>query len=204
MTETIYLIRHGESVFSKNNILGGNTDLTKKGIGHAHLLEEMLKDIKLDVIYCSELVRAQQTAAIIQNKYHPDTPFSVHKKLNEIENGIIDGFTYELFQKHFPELYQARQKDRLNWQFPKGQSYKMKKDQLKGLLFGIQIKEQQNAAIVAHNGTNRTILGHYLELPADIFTNIEIQHEVIFEINPKKKEVHYLKDGQRFEGYKVN
>ena len=69
----LYLVRHGQSYFNKEGILGGNPELTPRGIQEANKVASILKEIKLSKIYCSKLKRAVQTATIIHS-YHPRIP----------------------------------------------------------------------------------------------------------------------------------
>ena len=70
MTNTIYIVRHGQTEW---NLLGktqghGNSDLTPKGIEQAELLADSMTKYPIDYIYSSDLGRAYQTAEIIGNK----------------------------------------------------------------------------------------------------------------------------------------
>ena len=71
MTNTIYLVRHGQTNW---NILGktqghGNSNLTEKGINQAKDLAESMIKYPIDYIYSSDLGRAVETAEIIANKF---------------------------------------------------------------------------------------------------------------------------------------
>lgn len=64
MKTQIYLIRHGESEGNKARAFLGHTDLDITETGHiqAENTARFLKDIKADVIYSSDLIRAYNTA----------------------------------------------------------------------------------------------------------------------------------------------
>lgn len=64
---TIYLVRHGESVWNMQKVLQGqhNSPLTKKGSSQAALLAQKFKDIKFEAVLSSDLSRAQQTAYVL-------------------------------------------------------------------------------------------------------------------------------------------
>lgn len=63
----IYFVRHGETFFNKYGRFQGwsDIDLTKKGILDGHHAGEMLKDIKFDGAYSSDLSRAVKTATYV-------------------------------------------------------------------------------------------------------------------------------------------
>jgi broad specificity phosphatase PhoE len=64
MLTTIYLIRHGQTAWNKEEIFRGRTDigLDETGLKQAELVGRFLKNVKLDEIYSSPLSRAWQTA----------------------------------------------------------------------------------------------------------------------------------------------
>jgi broad specificity phosphatase PhoE len=64
----IYVVRHGESIANRNDICGGDTPLTEKGIEQAKEAKELLHDIHFDDAFSSDFERAVDTAAIIYGK----------------------------------------------------------------------------------------------------------------------------------------
>ena len=64
----LILIRHGETAWNAERRLQGHLDvaLNATGLQQAQALAAALKSEKLDVIVCSDLQRAQQTAALHQ------------------------------------------------------------------------------------------------------------------------------------------
>ncbi len=63
---TLILLRHGQSVWNKLNLFTGWVDipLSEKGIEEAISAGNAIKDIPIDVIFTSTLIRAQMTASI--------------------------------------------------------------------------------------------------------------------------------------------
>ena len=68
-----YLVRHGESVANRDNIVGGHFDspLTEKGEEQARQTKKLFANIHFDDAYSSDLLRASQTGAIIYGKEVP-------------------------------------------------------------------------------------------------------------------------------------
>lgn len=60
----LILMRHGQSVWNAKNLFTGWVDvpLTQKGVDEALAGGKKIRDIKIDVIYVSSLIRAQMTA----------------------------------------------------------------------------------------------------------------------------------------------
>lgn len=66
----LYVVRHGEVLSNVKGIISGCNDekLTEKGIIQASEVQSKLQDIKFDIVYCSPVERAKQTANIIVPK----------------------------------------------------------------------------------------------------------------------------------------
>lgn len=65
----IYAARHGETELNAQNRVCGAIDLplTENGIAQAHALADMLADKDIDKIFCSDMIRARQTAEVVGN-----------------------------------------------------------------------------------------------------------------------------------------
>lgn len=89
----IYYVRHGQTEHNKNNILTGRTDVSinEVGIEQAKQTAEALKDVQFDVLFCSPLLRAKQTASIV-NAYH-NLQVIEDKRLIERDYGNFTGKT---------------------------------------------------------------------------------------------------------------
>ena len=68
MNTTIYLTRHGQTLWNLEKRLQGrgNSPLTEDGIERAKELRDRLKNIHIDIIYSSPIERAFETAKIIK------------------------------------------------------------------------------------------------------------------------------------------
>lgn len=67
MKTTFYLIRHGESLANQQNRLCGHADwdLTELGREQAKRTAQLLKDVPVDVVLSSDLLRAYHTAQAV-------------------------------------------------------------------------------------------------------------------------------------------
>jgi probable phosphoglycerate mutase len=63
----VYVVRHGETIINVRGQINGHNeiDLTEEGIRQAEATAESLKNIKMDIIFCSPLCRTKHTAQII-------------------------------------------------------------------------------------------------------------------------------------------
>lgn len=87
----IYVVRHCESMGNLLHSFAGHSDVDISGKGELQLkcLSEYFKDIKLDKVYTSPLLRAKKTAEAI-NKYS-GAPLEIEKDFIEINLGVLDG-----------------------------------------------------------------------------------------------------------------
>lgn len=82
----LILLRHGQSMWNKNNLFTGWVDvpLSPKGIEEALNAGKQIADISIDIIFTSTLMRAHQTAMLAMSEHHSQkTPVIQHteKKL---------------------------------------------------------------------------------------------------------------------------
>ena len=102
----LILIRHGESVCNKNQIVEGfgQSELTEKGHQQAQKLTQRLKKFQPDVIFSSDLQRVVQTAIPTIN-FHEDIPLFFSEKLREYYFGENEGQTYASFEGDVVKSY---------------------------------------------------------------------------------------------------
>lgn len=108
MKTTIYLVRHGQSEGNLRDQFIGHTDiaLTDLGRQQAMLTAQYLKDIPVDKIYSSDLVRAYETACITAKL----------KNLPVIKTaGMRELYAGEWETKNFPTLGELYKEDFHDW-----------------------------------------------------------------------------------------
>ena len=92
MKKTVYLMRHGQTLFNLQKKIQGWCDspLTDLGIYQAKVAGNLLKshDIKIDHAYCSTLERASDTLEIVLGS---DFPYKRLKGLKEWNFGAFEG-----------------------------------------------------------------------------------------------------------------
>ena len=88
----IYYVRHGQTDFNlMKKMQGGGTekDLNETGINQAQETKKNLENIKFDVILCSPMNRAKQTAQIIDNGRN--LPIITDERIRERKLGEYEG-----------------------------------------------------------------------------------------------------------------
>lgn len=175
----IYISRHGQSIYNTKNLLGGNSGLSNEGIKYSLNLYNYFKNNKINNInlITSELVRTKMTA-----QYFSKINNSL-SCLNEINAGIFEDKTEPFIKKNYPEVYNARKKDKFNYVYPNGESYKMlQKRVLKVLNF---LEKDKVNIIICHKAVLRIIYGYFMNISSDDIPHIDIPLHTLFylEIN---------------------
>ncbi|VFQ96015.1 unnamed protein product [Cuscuta campestris] len=83
---TLILIRHGESMWNEKNLFTGCVDvpLTNKGVEEAIEAGKRIKNLPLDVIFISALIRSQMTAMLALTEHHcTKVPIILHNESEE-------------------------------------------------------------------------------------------------------------------------
>ena len=104
----LVLVRHGQSDWNKKNLFTGwkNPDLTDQGVSEAENTGEKLKEqnFNFDVMFTSQLIRAQNTGEIILKKLNePNLTTIKSADLNERDYGDLTGMNKDEARAKFGE-----------------------------------------------------------------------------------------------------
>ena len=162
--KTIYLIRHAHPDFPdgvEKMCLGRKNDLplSAKGMEQAATLACRFRDIPLEAVYTSPLLRARQTAQAIAGKQRP---LHALKDLIELDGGAWDGLTFDQLRERYPDSFGPQARGGCP---PDGESDTDGLVRMRRALDYISENTQSCAAIVAHSGVNRLLLCHLAGLP---------------------------------------
>jgi broad specificity phosphatase PhoE len=120
---TCYIIRHAEKEkgdFYHPRLRHQDEPITEKGQDKSCKLWGYLCDKEIAAIYVSEYQRTRQTIEYAAEKLNI-VPI-VDGRLNEIDNGCIDGMSDEQIQQTFPELWKGFQERTTDFRFPGGET----------------------------------------------------------------------------------
>ncbi|MFH1238314.1 MAG: phosphoglycerate mutase family protein [archaeon] len=158
----IYLFRHGQTTFNRDEMFTGEIDakLTVEGMKHANKIAKKLKDKKFQVAIQTRLSRSKDTLNTVL-KYHPECKFILEdNRMIERSYGNLSGKSHkEIIKKYGQAQYDKWHrgygtKDRP----PRGECFadveKRVKDFIKDLKKFIG-KNKVNVAISAHGNSIR-------------------------------------------------
>ncbi len=164
---TIYLIRHGETVWNLEGRYQGkkNSPLTLKGESQAKAnaikLANNIVNFDEVKIYASPLGRARDTAFIICDELNIDRDKIIFdKRIEEFDYGIFEGQLKSFCQTKYATEFNAREADKWNYQIENGESYEMVTKRLK--LWLDEVKDEKMVILIAHEMINRALRGLYL------------------------------------------
>ena len=164
MTNTIYIVRHGQTEW---NLLGktqghGNSDLTPKGIEQAELLADSMTKYPIDYIYSSDLGRAYQTAEIIGNKLNIELEKT--EALREMNFGTWEGRIIKDIIEEDPELYKMWRNEPHLAKIPQGETLSQIKERTDAFIKEINKKyDGKHIVLVTHSLCARIMLLSFLD-----------------------------------------
>jgi alpha-ribazole phosphatase len=168
-TRILYLARHGAAQGGKGRYIG-DTDLPLSDAGReqAFRLGRFMADLPLTAIYCSDLRRGRDTAAIVAQAR--PVPVTTRPDLREISMGAWEGLAHEDVAARFPEEYRARGEDLEHYRPPGGESFADCGRRARRAMAEILAETHGDLLIVGHAGLNRTLLCHWCDAPmAELF-----------------------------------
>ena len=116
----IILIRHGQTGDNVGNIFSTKeTVLTEEGREHIKRTKTYVDTLSFDRVYVSPLYRAIQTMELLGLEGERD------ERIQEIDFGLFEGYSYEEIKENFPEESKLWDEDYINFPTPKGESIKM-------------------------------------------------------------------------------
>ena len=158
----IYLCRHSETEWNRENRLQGHLDsnLTLEGRHQAKRLGQTLKvtvnEIEKFTVICSPLPRTRVTAEIICTKIGRDPSNIIFDdRLIEISWGEWESHTRIEIERRWPGIYEKRRKNKWEFKPPNGESYAMLNKRVEEWLKNLS--EHDRLIVVTHGATGRVI-----------------------------------------------
>jgi probable phosphoglycerate mutase len=166
----LLLIRHGETDDNKNRVFQGQggSGLNARGREQAKRLAARMagpERVHLHVLYCSDLLRARETADIVgQALGLSPTP---EPGLREVNLGAWQGLDEDAIADRFPEEWEAWRSG-LDIKRGGGESYAEVKERVAGTIERI-VHQHRGKVIgaVSHGAAIKVFVAHVLGLPLD-------------------------------------
>lgn len=153
-----YVTRHGQTPWNQENLVSGVTDisLNETGMEQARQTAEKLKDIPLDRVICSPLLRARQTAQLIcQGR---NLPIAIDQRIIEQNYGIFEGKS-----RFNPDF--LNHKKMFATRYPGGESHMMTARRVYDFLEDTARKYAgETVLVVCHGGICRVIESYFHDM----------------------------------------
>jgi len=171
----LMLVRHGKTEWNEAGRYQGCSDtcLSSTGREEAEAVRQRLAAEKIDVIYCSDLERAVQTAKTVASGR--DVRLVTCKELREIDFGEFEGLTFVEVGQRYPDNDWWTARDAAQ-KLPRGESVSQlaaRVDQFIAVCLG-KHTEEETILVVAHGGSLRTLICRLLGLGLEHWWQIGI------------------------------
>ena len=170
----IHLIRHGQVAGFDQPRYNGQTDvaLTDYGVEQYHRIRERLAGTKISACYTSDLTRCMIGADIICQAFGIE-PLA-RRELRELNIGVWEGLTWQEIRTAWPDGWQARLDDLVNYRVPQGENLLDVERRVMPVINDIVERHKgQEVLVVGHGGVNRIILLNAIGAPLAGMFNVE-------------------------------
>ncbi len=177
---SLYLSRHGESLYNVEGRIGGDSALSPRGEAYAVSLDQFLRnalptdDVRL---WTSTLRRTQQTAR------HLPWKSTAWRPLDEIEAGVCNNLTYQEIAERMPDEYAARKADKLRYRYPRGESYEDVISRVTPVILELE-RQTGPVVIIAHQAILRALYAYFHGEAATAVPHLSIPLHTVIQLTP--------------------
>lgn len=154
----LIIVRHGQTQMNVEGIFFGKLDpgLNEMGRVQCKKAGDILKKRGYDAIYSSDLLRASETAELIN---YLKLPIKFDKRLQEIDFGIFEGLSYKEIKEKYPVECEKSKNEWKTFDFVTGES--LERLQSRAVEFVESLDKTKNNLVVTHWGVINCILSWY-------------------------------------------
>lgn len=177
---SIWLSRHGESIYNVEKKIGGDSHLSPRGLQYAAKLPELVRKSAGDAdltVWTSTLVRTGETAQYLTYKQLQ------WKALDELDAGVCDGMTYEEIENIYPEDFKARDDNKYEYRYRGGESYRDVVIRLEPII--MELERQENILIITHQAVLRCIYAYFMNVPQEESPWMSIPLHTLIKLEPR-------------------
>ena len=178
----LVLVRHGQSEWNKKNLFTGwkDPELTSLGIKEAIKAGKLLKNknIKFDIMFTSDLLRAQETGRLIlEHMDQPDVPVIKDQSLNERNYGDLAGLNKDDARENWGEEQVHIWRRSFDVPPPGGESLKDTAERVLPYFHSEilpKVEDGLDVLIAAHGNSLRALVMELEEISPDEIVKLEI------------------------------
>jgi 6-phosphofructo-2-kinase len=146
-------------------------------------------------VWSSMMKRAIQTTS-----YFNDDDYDIKqmRMLDELYAGKMEGLTYDEIKSQYPEEYESRRKQKLQYRYPGpgGEGYLDVINRLRTVIVEVE-RTIDHVLLVTHRSVARVLLAYFLGLARDQVAGLDVPLGVLYMLEPKPY-------GVDFKAYRYN
>ncbi|QKX64294.1 uncharacterized protein TRUGW13939_11468 [Talaromyces rugulosus] len=146
-------------------------------------------------VWSSMMKRAIQTTS-----YFNDDDYDIKqmRMLDELYAGKMEGMTYDEIKERFPDEYEARRKEKLQYRYPGpgGEGYLDVINRLRTVIVEAE-RTTDHVLLVTHRSVARVLLAYFVGLGRDEVASLDVPLGVLYMLEPKPY-------GVDFKAYRYN
>lgn len=159
----VYLVRHGEVTSNALKQYNEDSDdLTENGIRQAEELKEKIKDLNIDIIICSPLIRAKHTADIINSNHKK---VILDSRIRERNVGDLAGKPLTITNRDEYWNYNA------TLQYGTSENIKLFFNRVYNFLEELKNQKYEKVLIVTHSGVSKAFSAYFEGIQDGLFLN---------------------------------
>ncbi|KAH6621669.1 6-phosphofructo-2-kinase-domain-containing protein [Chaetomium sp. MPI-SDFR-AT-0129] len=192
---SVWLSRHGESMFNLDGRIGGDAKLSHRGEEYARKLPELVREsVGSDrplTVWTSTLKRTIATARHLPKHYNQ----LQWKALDELDAGVCDGLTYQEIADQYPEDFAARDEDKYNYRYRGGESYRDVVIRLEPII--MELERSEDILIISHQAVIRCIYAYFMQKTQEDSPWVPVPLHTLMKLTPRAY-------GTELQTYKAN
>lgn len=182
----IFVFRHGQSTYNRDNMFTGwhDPDLTDKGIAECEQVAEKLRGVMPTRAYTSDQKRAQHTLYVVLGEKKDKVPIVVDARIKERDYGELNGKDKAETQKKFPNEYPLWHRS-YDVPPPKGESIKDVEKRVLSFLNELLpgLKKDDVVFISAHGNSLRPVRRYFEKISIEEMCSFEHTPAKVYEYN---------------------
>jgi len=170
---TVYLVRHGQTAWNREEVFRGRADISLNEIGRkeALLTGQYLRGARVDLVYSSPLSRAVETAEAIAQ--YQGKEVLILDGLIDIDFGRWQGVSHEVVRERHGELYRQWKDTPHLVRFPGGESLEEVRERaLTAIHEVIRDHPDETLVMVSHRVVNKIVICGLLGLDNSHFWQV--------------------------------
>lgn len=202
----IWLMRHAETEEQKIGKLGSvSGKLTHRGTRYCREVAKIVHECSTEMKTGAEVliltgtapVHAASAEALLRHSREDGDfgrqaaetmrrfPLMSSSLLNELDGGDLNGMSYEQIKTEFPEIWNEREHDKLNFRYPGagGESYTDVIHRLGPVIIELE-RMSQSCLIISHLAVQRCIFAYFASTPMEEIPHLDMAIHTLYELCP--------------------